>query len=82
MCIGIPGQVVEIIDPVHRIASVDVSGRLRKVNLALLSPEEGAVGDWVLVHAGLARNQMDAAEAQSILELLREMDQLYQEALK
>lgn len=82
MCVGIPGQIVEIVDPVHRIASVDISGQQRKVNLALLPPEEGIVGEWVLVHAGLAVNRMDAADAHSTLEFLRELDRFFEEETK
>jgi len=79
MCIGVPGQIIEIIESAERIAQVDISGRLRTVDLGLLSPDEGAVGDWVLVHAGLAISRMDADEAQSTLTLLREIDQFGKE---
>ncbi len=79
MCMGIPGQIVEIIDPVHRLARAEVSGQLRQVNLGLLSPDEGAVGDWVLVHAGLAVSRMEPDEARSALEFLKELDRLYKE---
>lgn len=82
MCVGIPGQIREIVDPVHRIASVEVAGRWRRVNLGLLPPGEGAVGEWVLVYAGLAISRMDAAEAHSTLELLRELAQFSQEELR
>jgi hydrogenase assembly chaperone HypC/HupF len=52
MCVSIPGQITNILDSAGRIALVDVSGQLRTINLGLLSLDEGAVGDWVLVHAG------------------------------
>jgi hydrogenase expression/formation protein HypC len=76
MCIGIPGQITAIIDAAQRIAEVEIDGRSRAVNLGLLCPDEGAVGDWVLVHAGLAISQLDADAAHSILTLLHEFDQL------
>jgi hydrogenase expression/formation protein HypC len=79
MCVGIPGQIIEIVDPVHRIANVDVSGRQRKVNLALLTPEEGDVGDWVLIHAGLAVQRLDEAEAHDTLDFLAALAQLNSE---
>ena len=31
MCLGIPGQIVEIVDPVNHIAKADVSGVRRNV---------------------------------------------------
>ena len=37
MCLGIPGQIVEIVDPEHHIAKVEVSGVRRNVNVALLA---------------------------------------------
>ncbi|MGQ0604512.1 MAG: HypC/HybG/HupF family hydrogenase formation chaperone [Anaerolineales bacterium] len=80
MCISIPGQIVEIIDPVHRLAHVEISGQKRMVNLGLLSPNEGMVGEWVLVQAGLAVQRISPDEAHSALEFLRELDQLYEEA--
>ena len=79
MCVSIPGQITAIIDPAQRIAQVDISGCPRLVNLGLLTLDEGAVGDWVLVHAGLAVSRMDADEAESILTLLRQCAQLNQE---
>jgi hydrogenase expression/formation protein HypC len=79
MCIGIPGQIIEIIESAQRIAQVDISGRLRTVDLGLLSPDESAVGDWVLVHAGLAVSRMDADEAYRTLALLRELDEFGKE---
>jgi hydrogenase expression/formation protein HypC len=79
MCVGIPGQITAIIDPAQRIAQVDISGWPRVVDLGLLALDEGAVGDWVLVHAGLAVSRMEADEASCILALLRECAQLDQE---
>lgn len=79
MCVGIPGQIVEIIDPVYRLARVEISGQVRQVNLGLLAPDECAVGEWVLVHAGLAVSRMAPAEAENTLEFLRALDQFYEE---
>jgi hydrogenase expression/formation protein HypC len=80
MCVGIPGQILEIVDPVHGLARVEVSGQSRRVNVGLLSPEERAVGEWVLVHAGLAVRRLDPDEAQSTLDFLKALDQFYEEA--
>lgn len=81
MCVGIPGQIVEITDPVNRIARVEVSGQQRTINLGLLAPEEGVVGEWVLVHAGLAVQHLVEAEARETLDLLAELSQIYREEL-
>ena len=79
MCISIPGRIKEIIDPTQRIAQVDISGHSHVVNLGLLPADEGVIGDWVLVHAGLAVIRMDADTAHSTLALLQECDQFGKE---
>jgi hydrogenase expression/formation protein HypC len=65
MCLGIPGQVVEIVAGFgDQLALVDVMGARRKVNIGML--EEEVVlqpGDWVLIHMGFALERIDAAEA-------------------
>lgn len=77
MCLGIPGQIVEITDPVQRLAIVNVGGVKRQVNIACIVDNEHAVtsclGDWVLVHVGFAINRIDADEAAATLELLDEL---------
>lgn len=72
MCIGTPGRILELVDPAHGIAAVDVAGERRTVNLGLL--EGGTeVGDWVLVHLGFAVETMDEHEAKETLAFLREL---------
>ncbi len=77
MCLGIPGQIVEIIDADTRQAKVDVAGVHRTVNIACIvderHPPESCVGDWVLVHVGFAMSRIDEAEARKTLELLEEL---------
>ncbi len=77
MCLGIPGQIVEITDAEKKLALVDVSGVKRQVNLACIVNEEhnvaSCVGDWVLVHVGFAMSRIDEAEAQKTLDLLIEL---------
>jgi len=54
----------------------DVDGVSRKVRLDLLP--EVYLGDYVLVHAGLAIARVDAAEAEETLSLLRNLaDEVY-----
>ena len=77
MCLGIPGQIVEIIDVENLLAIADISGVRRPVNLACIVDADHAledcVGDWVLVHVGFAMNRIDPAEAQLTLDLLAAM---------
>jgi hydrogenase expression/formation protein HypC len=77
MCLGIPGEVVELLDTSRDLATVDVAGVRRNINIALLQDEGVAPGDWVLIHVGFAMAKIDQAEAQEALETLQEMGQAY-----
>ncbi|MBK6689145.1 MAG: HypC/HybG/HupF family hydrogenase formation chaperone [Deltaproteobacteria bacterium] len=76
MCLGIPGQVVEISDREKKLGIVDISGVKRQVNLACVAQGEDLsplLGQWVLVHVGFAMNVIDPEEAARTIELLREL---------
>ena len=59
MCLGIPGQVVELLASHEHLAAVDVSGVGRTVNIGLLEDEDVQPGDWVLIHVGFAMSKID-----------------------
>lgn len=83
MCLAIPGQVVEIIDAANRIATVEVAGVHRNVNIGLLDDDGGAhPGDWVLIHVGFALSRVDEAEAHATLRLLERMGGDYEDELE
>ncbi|MGD1701406.1 HypC/HybG/HupF family hydrogenase formation chaperone [Dapis sp. BLCC M229] len=77
MCLGIPGQIIEITDAEHKLATVNISGVKREVNIACIvdekHPVESCIGDWVLVHVGFAMNRLDEEEATETLKLLQEV---------
>jgi hydrogenase expression/formation protein HypC len=83
MCLAIPGQVVEMVDEVHRLAMVEVAGVRRTVNIGLLDVDgEGVVpGDWVLIHVGFAISQVDEEEAHATRSLLEQMGEDYEREL-
>jgi hydrogenase expression/formation protein HypC len=70
MCLGVPGEVVEVLDDHPDIATVDVSGVRRAINIGLLEGQGVEPGDWVLVHLGFALSKIDQDEATAMLELL------------
>jgi hydrogenase expression/formation protein HypC len=82
MCLGIPGQIIEIVDETFQIAKVDVSGVRRGVSIALLASEGVAPGDWVLIHVGFAMSKINESEAQATLKALQAMDQTYTDELQ
>lgn len=81
MCLGIPGRIVEFVDPTHHLAKVDVSGVKRTINVGLVLPDGLDVGDWVLIHVGFALSKIDEQEAQRTTEYLMELGDLYQQEL-
>ena len=73
MCLAIPMKLIEI-DGAIAVAEVD--GVTRQVRLDLLP--EAVLGDYVLIHAGLAIARVDAENAQETLSLLRNLaDEVY-----
>jgi hydrogenase expression/formation protein HypC len=75
MCLGVPGEVVEVLDNRPDIATVEVSGVRRAINIGLLEGQGVEPGDWVLVHLGFALSKIDQDEATAMLELLAGMGQ-------
>ncbi|MBV9917673.1 MAG: HypC/HybG/HupF family hydrogenase formation chaperone [Solirubrobacterales bacterium] len=84
MCLAIPGQVVEWVDPANQIAKVDVVGVRRNINVSLLAGgnDEVKPGDWVLIHVGFAISRVDEEEALATRELLERMGQEYEQELE
>ena len=80
MCLGIPGQITEIIDEAGLVARVTVAGVQRDVNIACIvddhHPPAACVGNWVLVHVGFAMSRLDVAEARRTLEILDELGEI------
>ena len=74
MCLAVPGQVREIVgdDALTRIGKVAFAGIVKDASLMLLP--EAAVGDWVLVHAGVAITLLDEAEARRTMAYLEALE--------
>ena len=84
MCLGIPGQIVEISDVAQLRVKVDVEGVRREVSVALIGldgPDPARVGDWVLVHVGFAMAKIDEVEARETLDQLKALGDLYEQEL-
>lgn len=81
MCLGIPGEVVEVMADREDLAKVDVVGVRRAVNIGLFGAGEIRAGDWVLVHVGFAMSKINEAEAASTLAMLTGLGQAYTDEL-
>jgi hydrogenase expression/formation protein HypC len=81
MCLGIPGEVVEIMTDHPDLAKVDVSGVKRVINIGLLADEEVRPGDWVLIHVGFALSRIDEDEAKAAMDFLAGIGQAYDDEI-
>ena len=70
MCVAYPGKVVRIED---RTAEVDFAGNLARVNIGLV---DVSIGDYVLVHAGMAIEAMNEEKAREILEIFDQISEV------
>jgi hydrogenase expression/formation protein HypC len=82
MCLGIPGQILEIMTDHPDLARVDVSGVRRAINVGLLEDEQLEVGDWILIHVGFALSKIDETEAKAALQFLEDIGDAYAEELR
>ena len=76
MCLGIPGQVIEMVEGYDgQLALVDVQGARRKINIGMLELDQQQLsgGDWVLIHMGFAVERVDAEAAEQALRGLELM---------
>ncbi len=72
MCLAVPGELLDTRgQDLERTGRVSFGGVVREVSLACLP--EVQVGDYVLVHAGLALSRLDADEARSVLGYVAEI---------
>lgn len=77
MCLAIPGKIISIsrqLDETFRHGKVSFGGIMKEVNLCMV-PEAG-IGDYVLVHVGVAISTVDEAEAHQTFEYLRQIGEL------
>jgi hydrogenase expression/formation protein HypC len=68
MCVAYPGKVIEING---RRAKADFAGNIVDVNIGVVDVK---VGEYVLVHAGLAIEAMNEKKAKQILEVFEELE--------
>jgi hydrogenase expression/formation protein HypC len=76
MCLAVPGQIQSVWgdEPLLRTGKVDFGGVIKEVSLAYVP--EAKVGDYVIVHVGVALNTLDPEEARLTLDYLRQMGEL------
>jgi hydrogenase expression/formation protein HypC len=73
MCLGLAGQILAISPDQPDLATANVMGAERTVNIGMLESAEIKPGDWVLIHVGFAISKMSADEARSAIEFLESL---------
>ncbi|HSL07931.1 MAG TPA: HypC/HybG/HupF family hydrogenase formation chaperone [Pseudonocardiaceae bacterium] len=81
MCLGIPGEVIEILRDQPDLAMVDVSGVKRAINIGLLTDDPPVPGDWILIHVGFALSKIDEQEAKAAMDFLIGIGQAYEDEI-
>jgi hydrogenase expression/formation protein HypC len=71
MCLGVPGEVMTVIDGPLRMGRVAFGGVVKEVCLAYVP--EADVGDYVIVHAGFAISRIDREAAARVFSYLDEI---------
>jgi len=69
MCLAAPAKIIELIDKDNAI--VDIRSVRQKTNISLIDIK---VGEWVLIHAGIAINKIDEERALEALKIIDELD--------
>ena len=78
MCLGVPGQILDVDDTPLRMGRVAFGPTIKDVSLACV-PDAGP-GAWVVVHAGLALDQLDEEAARLMIEDLAQLELPSEEA--
>lgn len=83
MCVGIPGQIIGIVDAATDTATVEIGGIHRAINISCVVGDgrthADCIGEWVLVHVGFAMSRIDEYEAIKTLELLQALGEMTEE---
>lgn len=70
MCVAAPGKIIEI---ENGIAKVEYATNITNVSVGIVDCK---VGDWVLVHAGLVIQVLPQDEAEYMVDLFNELEEL------
>lgn len=73
MCLGIPGEIIEIYghNPLTRTAKVQFDGIFKEIYLAYTP--DAKMGDFIIVHVGFAISIVNKDQAEIILKTIEEL---------
>lgn len=73
MCLAVPGKIVEIRGDSLRTGRVSFGQVTKEVSLAFVPKAE--LGQYVMIHAGMALEVIDEAAANKVFEALKELEE-------
>ena len=73
MCLGVPGRIIKWTntDPTFASAQIEFAGVARECSMACVP--DAQVGDYVVVHAGIAISRIDVKAARQTIEDLQNL---------
>jgi hydrogenase expression/formation protein HypC len=76
MCLGVPGRVIDWLDhdPLFGLANVEFVGVAKACHMACVP--DAKIGDYVIVHAGVAITIVEQSEAYRIHEELQRLNSI------
>mgnify|MGYP000875046545 CR=1 FL=1 len=77
MCLAIPGKIISItrqLDETFRYGKVSFGGIMKEINLSMVPDAD--IGEYVLVHVGVAIGKVDEEEALTTFEYLKKMGEV------
>lgn len=73
---GVVGRVVGMLEPGQHVAEVEVDGRRRRVNAALVDVNGGLpIGSYVLINMGMAMEVLEERDALEHIKWLKELEE-------
>lgn len=73
---GIVGRVVGMLEPAQHVAEVEVDGRRRRINAALVDVNgELPIGTYVLINMGMAMEVLEERDALEHIKWLKELEE-------
>ncbi len=77
MCLAIPGKILSVtnqLDETFRFGKVSFGGINKDINLCMVP--DANIGDYVLVHVGVAISIIDEAEAKLTFDYLKQIGEV------
>lgn len=72
MCLGVPGRILSVEEGELRMGRVAFGAVVKEVSLAFVP--EAKVGEFVVVHAGMALDVIDEEAARRVFQVLQELE--------